>query len=364
MTNSRPVLLSLALDHDANDVVRAAADMAGRLGASLATSHALPARPLESAAHLEQRVAEARESVLAHLAPAADEGPEVLEPVIARTHPAELAVRTALATDAQLIVTGGGSPPTIRRWVVGSIAERIVRIAPVPVYLARGSRPDAGLPIVCPINLSPQSRVGLHAAARMAHLFGSKLVTLTVIPTEERGWMNAGRLASELGREESVAREQVERFLAAQDLAGIDIEPKVVVGPPAQRVVEESENAWMIVVASRSFAELTHGTIGELTERALRYSRCNALAVRDDNPAREQREAQVRELADLKRTAEQHLADGQAEHAVALLRFVAERAPANASVRDSLAKALDAAGKREEAARQRALAGVIRSSFD
>ncbi len=363
MTTQRPVILSLALDHDVNDVVRAAAEVAARLGAPLLPAHALSARPLEGDAHLVERIAAARRRALEYLAPASDEGAELLEPVIARAHPAELAARTAMASDAQLVVTGGGSPPTVRRWVVGSIAERIVRISPVPVYLARGTRPDEGMPILCPIDLSPQSRIGVHAAARMARVFGTKLVTLTAIPVEEKGWLDGARLEHELEREERVARGRVEEFLAAQDLSGIDVEPRVVVGNPAQRIVEASEDAWLLVVASRSFADLRHGTIGEVAERALRYSRCNALAVRDDDPARDRRETEVRELAELKARAEAHLAAGETNVAVSLLRFVADHAPANASVHEALAHALDVAGERDEAARRRALANVIRSSF-
>jgi nucleotide-binding universal stress UspA family protein len=363
MSTEPPVLLSLALDTEANDVVRSAAELARAMDAPLATVHALGWRPLESDAHLEKRIGAAREELLEHLSPWVDEGVEVLEPIVRQGRPADVAVETAGEAGAQMIVTGGGGPATVRRWVLGSTAERIVRASPVPVYVARGVPPQSNAPILCPIDLSPQSRVGLSAAMRMARLFDAPLVTLTVIPEEQHGWMSASDLEHELAREESTARDQVAKFLAATDFEGLEVETRVVVGSPAERIVEASEEAWLLVIASRGFVELIPGTLGGVTERALRFSRCSALTVRDADPGRDEREKTVRRLADLKTRAEKHLRNGEPEKALPLLQIAVAGSPANAALQDALAEALEAVGREDEAAGRRHLAKVIRSSF-
>jgi nucleotide-binding universal stress UspA family protein len=363
MSSEPPVLLSLALDAETGDVVRSAAELARAMDAPLATVHALGWRPLESDAHLEKRVAETREKLLAHLRPWVDEGVEVLEPIVRRGRPAEVAVETIGPTGAQMVVTGGGGPATVRRWVLGSTAERIVRTSPVPVFLARGVPPRETQPILCPIDLSPQSRVGLAAAARMARLFGAPLLTLTVIPEEDHGYKSVAELEHELAREEETAREQVATFLAGTDLSGVEVESRVVVGPATERILEASEDAWLLVLASRSFEELLPGALGRVTERALRFSRCSALAVRDADPSRDERERAIQRLADLKRRADAHLRDGEPEKALPLLQIAVAGSPANATLQEALAEALEAVGRADEAAGRRHLASVIRGSF-
>lgn len=363
MSSQPPVLLSLAFDAETNDVVRSAMSLARAMDAPLATVHALGWRPLESDAHLEKRIGETQAQLQEHLSPWSDGAVEILEPLVRRGRPHEVAVEAAATTGAQMLVTGGGGPATVRRWVLGSVAERIVRTSPVPVYVARGVPPHSGAPVLCPIDLSPQSRVGLHAALRMARLFEAPLVTLTVIPGEERGWMSASDLEHELAREEDVAREQVSRFLSTTDFGGVDVEHRVVVGRPAARIVEAADDAWLLVVGSRGFAELVPGALGGVTEKALRFSRCSALTVRDSDPARDEREGAIRRLADLKLRAERHLKHGEPEKALPLLQIAVAGAPANATLQETLAETLEALGRGEEAEGRRHLAKVIRSSF-
>jgi nucleotide-binding universal stress UspA family protein len=363
MASEPPIVLALALDAEAHDVTRAAAELAKRTDSAIAPVHALGWRPLESDEALGRRISQTREKVMAHLAPFMDESVEVLEPVIARARPAELVVETASSLGAQMIVTGGGGPATVRRWVVGSNAERIVRSAPVPVFIARGVPLQRTAPVLCPIDLSPQSRIGLSAAIRMARLFECPLVTITVIPEDEHGWLSAADLEHELEREENAASEQVGKFIRATDFGDVDVSNKVVVGHPAQRIVEESQDAWLLVIASRAFTDLVPGNLGGVTERVLRFSRCSALTLRDSDPARDEREASVRKLADLKERADRHVASGAPDRALPLLQLAVGRAPANAALQEALADVLEAVGRADEAESRRNLAKVIRTSF-
>ena len=363
MASEPPIVLALALDAEANDVTRAAAELAKRTDSAIAPVHALGWRPLESDEALSKRIHATREKIMAHLAPFMDESVEVFEPVIARERPAELVVEAASSIGAQMIVTGGGGPATVRRWVLGSTAERIVRSAPVPVFVARGIPLQRTAPVLCPIDLSPQSRVGLSAAIRMARLFECPLVTITVIPEDEHGWLSAADLEHELEREEDAARNQVGKFIAATDFGDLDVTNKVVVGHPAQRIIEESQEAWLLVIGSRGFTDLVPGNLGGVTERALRFSRCSAYAVRDADPARDEREASVRKLADLKERADRHVANGEPDRALPLMQLAVGRAPANAALQEALADVLDAVGRKDEAASRRSLAKVIRTSF-
>lgn len=359
---AQPILTSVALDPETGDVIRSAAALAHAMDVPLATVHALGWRPVESDAHLERRIGEARAALLDQLAPYAEDV-EILEPIIRRGRPYEVAVDAVAPIHAQMVVTGGGGPATVRRWVFGSTAERIVRASPVPVFVARGVAPQSETPILCPIDLSPQSRTGLSAAIRMARLFDAPLRLLTVLPEEEHGWLGADELEHELSRKEGTAREQVAQFLAATDFAGVDVENVILVGDPATRIVEASEDAWLLVIGSRGFSRLLPTDLGGVTERALRFSRCSALTVRDEDPAREEREAAVRRLADLETRAQRHIDHGEPEKALPLMQIAIAGAPANARLQETFAEVLEGIGRTEEAKGRRHLAKLIRESF-
>ncbi len=358
-----PLLVSLAFDSDTNDVLETAATLALRMDVPLATIHALGWRPLESDAHLEKRVAETRERMLAHLAPAMDAGVEVLEPIVRRGRPNEVVAETASAIGAQMIVTGGGGPATAKRWLLGSVAESIVRASHLPVFLARGALPKQTMPVLCPIDLSPHSRAGLLAAVRMARLFECPLVTLTVVPEDDSGWLSLSDIEHAVASNEATVREQIGAFVETVDFEGVEVDHRVVMGEAVERILEESDRAWLLVMASRSFEELLPGAIGGVTERALRMSRCSALALRQSETEAARREEAIRKLGDLMAQADQHLEDGEPERALPILQLAVTRAPVNPVVQERLATALDALGRKDEAEGRRKLAGLIREQF-
>ncbi|MCA9604598.1 MAG: universal stress protein [Myxococcales bacterium] len=362
MSTNRPIVVALPLDAQTDDILNAAGELAARIAAPIVPVHALAWKPLESDAALATRTADESVEVEAHIAPLREIGTEILPAVIEREVPDELVMRVAHEVGAQLIVTGGGGPMTVRRWVIGSVAEKIVRHAHVPVWVARGALPIRGQ-ILCPVDLSPQSRVGLTAATRMARLFDAKLVVLSVLPEEDHGWLGEEELMHRLDSDEERARVQVEEFLAATDTSGVDLEVRITIGKPSTRIVEASQDASLIVIGSREFDMLKPGALGTVTERALRFSRCSAMTIRDTDAGRERRERSLMRIAELTRKANALLAAGDPQRALPLLQMAASRAPANAAVQEALAAALEGVGREEEAEGRRKLARMIRDSF-
>ncbi|MBZ0118615.1 MAG: universal stress protein [Sandaracinaceae bacterium] len=360
---NEPILVSLALDAETGDIVRTATELAKRMSRPLLPVHALGWRPAETEAHLAKRLEQAAQTILEHFDQALEDGLTVAEPVVGRKRPYDLVMETAAAARPHMIVTGGGGPVTIQRWVLGSTAERIVRSSPVPVFVARGSLPSDGGEVLCPVDLSAHSRVGLNAAIRMARLFEVPLRVLMVIASEEHGWLGAEGLEHELAREEGAPLERLKSFLAGHDTGTVEIVPDVIVGDPAERIVDASRTASLLVIGSRAFELLLPGQFGGVTERALRFSRCSALCVRDRDPAPEERERSILQIADLRTRAEALIGEGHPEQALPLLELAAAKAPANAAIQETFAKALAALGRTEEAGARIALARIIRESF-
>ena len=346
MTPPEPLIVALPLDHETDDILSAALELGQRLACPIVVVHALSERRLESDKGLAERIERARESLTPRLATLRAAG-LVVEEVIACGSPAELVIETVQRCGAELIVMGGGRPATVRRWLVGSVAEAIVRRATVPVWVARGG-PPIGEPILCPVDLSPQSSLGLTAAVRMARLFDAPLEVMTVLSANE-----------EVTSEE--ARRAISAQLADQATEGLSVGVGVVKGEPADQIVDAAGGAGLLVVGSRGFDPLVPEWLGPVTTRALRHSPRNVLTVREVDIDLERRQSAVAKLADAHDAARALIADGRAADAFAMIESTAERAPINASIQETYAIVLEKVGRAVEARGRHEIAEMIRT---
>ena len=106
----------------------------------------------------------------------------------------------------------------------GPGVEAIVYRAVVPVWVVRGER-VVRRPVLCPINLSSPSKLGLASAVRMARLFEVPLRVMTVLSDNSS---NEGRSVEE-------ARRELDEMLAQHELNGIDVAVDGLTGSPAER---------------------------------------------------------------------------------------------------------------------------------
>lgn len=359
MADHSPLLVALPLDHETPDIVAAAKELASRLETPIVVAHALGRRRLESERGETDRVAEAKELLEPHLAELRDAGIEVREVIVEVAPPAELVIETAQRLGVELMVTGGGRPSTIRRWMVGSVAEAIVRRSVVPVWVARGA-PPTERPVLCPVDLSPQSRLGLTEAIRMARLFRVPLSVITVVTESYATNFEHGQIRRRLEPDEDDARAQVEQALADFDLEDLEVTLTVTSGDPAERIVDAADEAGLLVVASRGYDPLVPDWLGPVTSRALRHSWCSALTIRHVDEELEERQRAIAHVAELYDAAQELMDADRPGEAVPLLELAAQRAPSNAAVQDMLARALEAVDRHLEARGRREIAALIR----
>lgn len=352
MTNPKPVVVALPLDHQTDDLLATALELGRRLQCPLVVVHALGRRRLESEPSAANRIAKAKQTLGLRLQPLWKAGLDVQE-VVEIGVPSDLAINTALRMSAQLIVTGGGRPATIRRWLVGSTVEEIVHTAVVPVWVVRGEGTD-NRPVLCPINLNSPSKLGLASAVRMARLFQAPLRVLTVL---------SDRSPSD-GPSVDEARRDLEKMLAEHDLDGLRVAVDVVTGNPAERILDAADEAGMLVIGSRGFAPLFPERLDAVTTRALRYSQCSILSVREVHVDLQASEVELTSLADACRITWQLIEDNRAAEALPLIEPAAQRAPYNATIQEAYAIVLEKAGQEVEARARHELSRMIRTRID
>jgi len=353
MTNPKPVVVALPLDHQTDDLLATVLDLGHRLESPFVVVHALGKRRMESEPSTINRIAKAKQTLGLRLQPLWNAGLNVREEVEVGT-PAELTINTALRLSAQLIITGGGRPATIRRWLVGSAVEAIVHRAVVPVWVVRGERALRQRPVLCPINLNSPSELGLASAVRMARLFEVPLRVMTVLSDSSSG---AGPLVEE-------ARRDLEKMLAKHSAEGLDVAVDVMKGNPAERIIDAADEAGMLVIGSRGFNPLVPKLVDPVTARALRHSQCSILSVREVHVDLEANEAEITRLADACRVTWQLIEDNRAAEALPFIEPAAQRAPLNATIQEAYAIVLEKVGRDVEARSRHELAKMIRARID
>lgn len=353
MTNPKPVVVALPLDHQTDELLATVLDLGQRLKAPIVVVHALGKRRLESEPSTASRIAKAKQTLGLRLQPLWKAGLDVREEVEVGS-PAELAISTALRLSAQLIITGRGRPATIRRWLVGSAVEAIFHRAVVPVWVVRGERPGRRRPILCPINLASPSRLGLASAIHMARIFEVPLRLMTVLSENSPG--------EGLSVEE--ARRDLQAMLAGHAVDGLDVSIDVMTGSPAERIIDAADEAGMLVIGSRGFNPLIPELLDPVTTRALRHSQCSILSVREVDVDLEANEAEITRLADACRTTWKLIEDNRAAEALPIIEPAAQRAPLNATIQEAYAIVLEKVGRDVEARARHELSQMIRARID
>ena len=285
MTNQKPVVVALPLDHQTDELLATALDFGRRLKCPFVVVHALGKRRLESEAD--------------------------------------------------------------------SAVEDIVHRAVVPVWVVRGEQ-GVRRPVLCPINLSSPSELGLASAVRMARLFEVPLRVMTVLSDNSPG---ERPLVEE-------ARRDLEQMLAQHALDGLDVAIDVMTGSRAERIIDAADDAGMLVIGSRGFNPLVPASLEPVTARALRHSRCSILAVREVHVDLEANEAEIARLADACRVTWQLIEDNRAVEALPVIEPAAQRAPFNATIQEAYAIVLEKVGKEVEARSRHELARMIRARID
>lgn len=357
----QPVVAGIPLDDATEDVVVAGLALARRLGTSLLPVHALRPWPFPTARRTPAEARAARDRIVEVLRGQETGGVTVTEPIVEEATPASLLLDVADRAHAQMVVVGSRRGPTIGSWLLGTVADTVVRTARCPVLVARGSLPGPGRPIVCPVDLTPHSALGFEEALRMARLFEAPVRVVTVVPPADHPatLSDLERRATELTR---AAETEVAALVRAHDTRDVSWQTQVVAGEPVAAILEAAGPAALVVLASRAFDMLVPASIGDIASRLMRNARCSVLCVRDLDPHPEERERQIASITDLRARARAALSSARADEALRLLRIAAARMPGHAPVVDDLATVLDRLGRGSDAERHRALARILRES--
>ena len=199
-------------------------------------------------------------------------------------HPAETIVQVAAERGSDLIALATHGYSGVTRWMLGSVADKVVQAADIPVLLVREAAPAEYRlrRILVPLDGSPLAAQALPHAIGLAKHAQAEIVLLQVVaPTIDA----FPRIPLPPGVRD-LLHEQVLREL--RDLAtaslqhGVAVTPLVLDGAPAQVIIEtaEEQHADLIVMARHGFSGIRRWAVGSVADKVAHAATTPLLLVR------------------------------------------------------------------------------------
>ncbi|UCC82744.1 MAG: universal stress protein [Gemmatimonadota bacterium] len=193
----------------------------------------------------------------------------------------------ATENEIDLVVMGTHGRRGLRRLLLGSVAEEVVRLAPCPV-LTVPEREDRASPsqierIVVPVDFSVHAKLALAYAVQLSDAYGAQLHLLHVVdeviypdfypPVIPSG----GSITDEL-RDQSLQR--MKTLLSGFE--GTDAAVHVRAGRAAPEIADfaQDRDADLIVIASHGLTGISHVLLGSVTEQLVRRAPCPVFTVK------------------------------------------------------------------------------------
>jgi nucleotide-binding universal stress UspA family protein len=207
------------------------------------------------------------------------------EPLIVDDNPSDGLARGAEAAGADLLVLGSHGRSGVKRWLLGSVAERTARLCRRNTLIARGAiDPQRGYRrIVVGTDFSPHADEAVRAAVAM----GGPDATVEVVhcwqtPILPAG-MPVGQVRGDLDR--NIA-EAGERSLASHRHIGARLTFTPIEAGPAEGITTRATEtgADLIVVGSHGRRGVKHWLLGSVAETTIRHSTCAVLVARQPGP--------------------------------------------------------------------------------
>jgi nucleotide-binding universal stress UspA family protein len=203
--------------------------------------------------------------------------------------PSEEVIAAAEAEDADLVILGTRGKSGLAHVLLGSTAERVIRMAPCPVLavpmpkaeytIGQGVTLDR---ILVPTDLSDCSAEAVHYARVVAGQTKGSIELLHIMEPSSYGIDFAIESSAEREQKRRATTESLEALSSDWTAAGIDVKVSLRGGTPADAILEVAarSSSDLIIMGTHGRRGLSHMWAGSVTEAVLRRGTMPVLAVR------------------------------------------------------------------------------------
>jgi nucleotide-binding universal stress UspA family protein len=209
----------------------------------------------------------------------------------------ETILSRASALPADLLVLGTHGRSGFERWVLGSVAERVLRLAPCPVLTVPKAAAEAApilfRRIVCAIDFSNWSMSALDYATSLAQQSAAQLTVVYVIelppdiPREVHETVLAGprSLGEYIALAEEEGRARLNDAVADRVSAPATVDTVLAAGKPYREILRVAAEhcADLLVLGVHGRGALDRMFFGSTTQHLVRQARCPVLTLRTNS---------------------------------------------------------------------------------
>jgi nucleotide-binding universal stress UspA family protein len=213
---------------------------------------------------------------------------------------AESILDVARAENADLIVMSTHGRGGFGRFLLGSVADKVVRHTDVPVMLVRARDVHAEAPdfkrILVPLDGSQVAAAVLPAVRDLARCASSEIVLLRVTPGEPAAPLPLAPLPeptaeladaraaqpSQAAEKERAATAYVQSMQQSADHWGVPVRTLVQVGDPASVILDTAQDLYvdLIAMSTHGLGGLRRFFLGSVAERVVRHAEAPVLLFR------------------------------------------------------------------------------------
>ena len=195
--------------------------------------------------------------------------------IVRQGKPADMIVKVALEEKCDLILmtTRGGSK--VKRWTIGGVTEKVMRMSPIPVLPVQSrthpARNDRVRRIVVPVDGSPLAEAVIPWATDFARLLKARVAFLHVYPSGSRG-MGAPA-------EETIEALRTRMLRLCQLLKRDGVKARFVVrtGDAAERVLGFTDMNDIILTTTHGLGGFKRWIFGSVAEKLIHEARVPVL---------------------------------------------------------------------------------------
>lgn len=247
-----------------------------------------PDKQFPGQTELMQSIHEVAGSQLAHLAGlSTSAGINILQETQPGYSATEVILGHAQEIDADLIVMGTHGRRAVTRFLLGSVADRVVRHSRCPVLTIRRDEKAQPLTavrrILVPIDFSKHSRVALETGRELASKFAADLLVVHVVELYTLpSFYGPSMIATDTDAIRERALREMDDLLQQAGGPDVPTEVQVAYGRPSEMIVEVSveEKVGLIVIPSLGLSGLDHVLLGSTAEHVVRRAPCPVLTLK------------------------------------------------------------------------------------
>jgi nucleotide-binding universal stress UspA family protein len=179
--------------------------------------------------------------------------------------------------DLIMLATHGRSG--INRWLLGSVAEKVLRGVDMPVFLVRAYPEPAKAPIglkrlLVPLDGSKLAEQALPYAEHLAESEGAEVTLLYVEPVQEAATFSRAPAAGLRTSRRKDMESYLDSMRSGLVSTGIKAETRMRLGHPAEQITDEviEGSIDMIVMSSHGRTGLARWALGSVADQVLRAS--------------------------------------------------------------------------------------------